>query len=268
MVRSLTPPTLCGSHSNLSRQSTPLQCLFADVGLTTLVEDLSTQLQPQRDGSACSYQLPDPSETDVERWNRADCSNDGKNLLLEMVLASVFANGLSRYGSRHAFDQVSIRNSPHDSFRWQLKSLPRASDYYTSLLRNKPDHDAILPAPPSADSNYVTLRMRVEVFGYAWYASGYSDYLAIVVVLIYMRNALTHTIWVVATGVTSSSWDTVTELLTLALQSPGSEALKGSGAGIERLRTYNPTMLFLLAVSPLKPIRLMRNPAPQQLEIA
>ncbi|KAL8897422.1 MAG: hypothetical protein Q9207_007224 [Kuettlingeria erythrocarpa] len=170
--------------------------------------------------------------------DRVDCGSGGKPRLLEMILASVFANGLSRYGSRHAFDQISIRNSPNNPSRWLLKSLPRAPDYYASLLSNNPQHNAILPAPASADPNHVTLRMRIEILGYAWYASGYSDYLAMVVVLIYMLIALAHTIWVVATGVTSSSWDTVTELLTLALQSPASEALKGSGAGIERLGTY------------------------------
>ncbi|KAL9626340.1 MAG: hypothetical protein Q9204_007384 [Flavoplaca sp. TL-2023a] len=80
--------------------------------------------------------------------------------------------------------------------------------------------------------------MRVQVLGYSWYASGFSEYLAITVVVMYMLIALVHTIWVLSTGVTSSSWDTVTELLALALQSPVSKALKGSGAGIERLGTY------------------------------
>ncbi|KAL8884165.1 MAG: hypothetical protein Q9215_007729 [Flavoplaca cf. flavocitrina] len=240
--RSLTPPMPCVSHSNQSRQLTTLQCLFSEAGLTTFLENIrTTQLQPKWNGSACQYQPPDPSETDVDRWNRGDCGNGAKQQLLEMILASVFANGLSRYGSRHAFDQISIRNSPHNPWRWLLKSLPRAPDYYASLLSNKPLHDAILPAPASA-SNYVTLRMRVQVLGYAWYASGFSEYFAIAVVVMYMLIALIHTIWVVSTGVTSSSWDTVTELLALALQSPVSKALKGSGAGIERLGTYQRIM--------------------------
>ncbi|KAL8905176.1 MAG: hypothetical protein Q9171_006774 [Xanthocarpia ochracea] len=240
--RSLTPPTPCASHSNQSKQVTTLQCLFSDVGLTSVLEDMRTQPQPRWNGKTCHYQLPDPSETDVDRLSRIDCGNGGKYQLLEMMLASVFANGLSRYGSRHAFDQISIRNSPRDPSHWLLKSLPRAPDYHASLLSNKPHHDAILPAPAFADSKYVTLRMRVHVVGYAWYASAFSDYLAIMVVIIYMLIALAHTIWVVATGITSSSWDTVTEILGLALQSPASKALSGSGAGIERLGTYQRMM--------------------------
>lgn len=194
--------------------------------------------RPRWNGSACSYCLPDPLESDVDRWNHVDYGSGGKHQLLEMLLASVFANGISRYGSRHAFDQISIHDSPYNPSRWLLKSLPRASDYHGSLLSNKPHHDAILPAPSSADSKYVTLRMHMHVVGYAWYTSNSSDYLAITVVVIYMLIALAHTIWVVATGLTSSSWDTVTELLGLALQRPASKALNGSGASIERLETY------------------------------
>ncbi|KAL8754927.1 MAG: hypothetical protein Q9184_004956 [Pyrenodesmia sp. 2 TL-2023] len=240
--RSLTPQTPCVSHGNQYEELTTLQCLFSDVGLTTVFEDMRTHLRSRWNGETCVYQPPNPSETDVELWNQADCGNGGKHQLLEMMLASVFANGLSRYGSRHAFDPISIRNSPYDPSRWLLKSLPRAPDYYASLLSNKPHHDAILPAPALADSKYITLRMHMQVFGYAWYASGYSEYLAITVVVIYMLIALAHTIWVVTKGITSSSWDTMTELLSLALQSPASKALRGTGAGIERLETYQRIM--------------------------
>ena len=55
-----------------------------------------------------------------------------------------------------------------------------------------------------------------------------------------MLIAIIYTFWVLGTGVTSSSWDTVTKLLALALalQNPAPEALRGSGAGVERLGTY------------------------------
>jgi len=80
--------------------------------------------------------------------------------------------------------------------------------------------------------------MRCEVFGYGWYANSSTDYLATAVVVLYMIVAITYTGRVLITGVTSSSWDTVTELLALALQSPIPEALSGSGAGVEKLGTY------------------------------
>lgn len=236
--RSLTPRTSCLSHSNQSDQLTTLQCLFSDVGLATVLGELRTQPQSRWNGTACLDRQPDPSETDVDRLNTSDCGNGGKHQLLEMMLASVFANGLSRYGSRHAFEQSSMSDSPTSPSRWLLKSLPRANNYYNSLLSNKAHDNAILPAPASADSQSINLRMHMEVVGYAWYANSFSDYIATTVVVVYLLVVLVHTVWVVTTGITSSSWDTVTELLGLALQSPPSQTLKGSGAGIERLGTY------------------------------
>ena len=237
-IQTLTPFTRCEDCGNQTERITTLERLFFDVGLTTVFDDMRAQGQSRYNGSTktCVLRPPDPADTDVDRWNHSECGDGNKHVLLEFILASIFANGLSRYGSRHAFEpsSMSSRNNP---FQWELKIPPKAPDYYASLLSNKPHHDAVLPAP--ANSGYVKLRMRVEVVGYAWYASGFSDYLAIAVIVLYMLIALAHTVWVVLIkGVTSSSWDTVTELLTLALQSPASDALRGSGAGIERLGTY------------------------------
>ena len=105
-----------------------------------------------------------------------------------------------------------------------------------SLLSDSSQYNAFLPA--STDADQVKLHMHVQVAGYTWYANGVSDDLAIAVVILYMFIALAHTLWVLTTSVTSSSWDTVTEILTLALESPVSDALKGFGAGVERLQTY------------------------------
>lgn len=236
-IQSLTPLTPCEDCSNQTKRATTLERLFSDVGLSTALDDMRARGQSRYNGSTgtCVLQPPDPADTDVDRWNRGDYGNGNKHMLLELILASIFANGLSRYGSRHAFDPSSM-NPRNDPFQWELKTPPKAPNYYASLLSNKPHNNAVLPAP--ANSDYVTLRMRMEVVGYAWYASGFSDYLATAVVMMYMLVALAHTVWVLTKGVTSSSWDTVTELLALALRSPVSDALRGSGAGIERLGTY------------------------------
>ena len=236
-VQTLTPLTPCEDCGSEPKRLTILEQLFSDVGLTTVFDEMRAQGQSRYNGSTktCVLQPPDPRDTDVDRWNDGDCNNGNKHMFVELIIASIFANGLSRHGSRHAFDP-STMGSRNDPFQWELKTPPKASDYYASLLSNKPHHEAVLPPP--ANSDYVKLRMRVEVVGYAWYASGFSDYVATTVVVIYMLMALTHTVWVFTKGVTSSSWDTVTELLALALRSPDSHLLRGSGAGIERLGTY------------------------------
>ncbi len=235
--QTLTPLTPCEDCSNQTKRSTILELLFSDVGLTTVFDDMRSQGQSRYNASTktCVLEPSDPAETDVDRWNRGECGNGSKHMLLEYILATLFANGLSRYGSHRAFDPSSM-TARNDPLQWQLTTLPKAPAYLASLLSNKPHHNAVLPPP--AHSHYVRLRMRVDVAGYAWYASGFSDYLATAVVATYMVMAVAHTVWVLAKGVTGSSWDTVTELVALALRSPVSEALSGSGAGIERLGTY------------------------------
>ncbi|MDI1488725.1 MAG: hypothetical protein OHK93_008001 [Ramalina farinacea] len=233
---SLTLLTSCVSHSNLTQHLSTLSCLFSDVGFSTVLSDMRTEGQPEWDGQSCVHQPPNLSETDVSRYNRADCLNGGTHQLVEMTLGSVLANGLSRHGSRYAFSTSSILASPGNPFKWIFNSPRLALNHNISILKNDPHHNAVLRAP--TDTPYVNLRMHIRVAGYAWYASGFSEYFAIAVALTYMLVALSHTVWVLATGVTSSSWDTVTELLALALESPVPEALKGSGAGIEKLGTY------------------------------
>ena len=236
-IQSLTPSAPCEGCTNQSKNLTILERLFSDVGISTVLNDMRSQGQSRWNGSTntCVLQPSDPTETDVDRLNRGECGNGNKYMLLELILATIFANGLSRYGSRRAFD-LSSMNSSNNPFRWELATLPKVSNYYATLLSNNPRHNAILPAP--ANSGYVDLRMGIQIVGYAWYASSFSTYLATAVVVTYMLVAFAHTVWVLKNGVTSSSWDTVTELLALALRSPVSDALRGSGAGIERLVTY------------------------------
>ena len=174
----------------------------------------------------------------MDRLNSRVCGLGGKHQLTELILASTFANGLSRYGSRRAFNLAASPDNRSNPFTWDLKKPPRAPGFAQSLISLKPKHSAVLPAPPG--SGFVTQQMTCKVFGYAWYASSSSDYLAAGVVLAYVLIALTYTGWVLlVTGVTSSSWDTVTELLALALQSPFPETISGSGARVERFATYN-----------------------------
>ncbi|KAK4693661.1 hypothetical protein P7C71_g3780, partial [Lecanoromycetidae sp. Uapishka_2] len=224
---------------NQSRPFNTLQRLFSDVGVATELVAQRTQSQfvfDQRTGS-CVFKTPDANITDVDRLNDGACRSGGRRQLIELILGSTFANGLSRYGSRRAFNLAASPDARSDPFKWDLKKPPQAPGYDQLLLSIRPKHNAVLSAPPG--SNYVTQHMDCEVFGYGWYTSSVSDYLAICIVVAYMFIAMSYTIWVVfVTGVTSSSWDTVTELLALALQSPVSETLSGSGAGVERLATY------------------------------
>ena len=244
--RSLTPPAMNRDRGNSSQLPNTLQRILSDVGLSTTLHDMRTQPMFTYHGktSGCLWDPPDLTITDVDRLNYGACYNGAKKQLLELILASTFANGLSRYGSRRAFEPLSM-TSKKDAFGWILKSPPKAPNYDKILVGIHSNPNAVLPPPPS--SNFVNLTMVNEVNGYAWYASTSSEYLATAVIGFYILVALVHTIWVLSRGITSSSWDTATELLALAMQSPAALALNGSGAGVQRGGTYERTVALRTA---------------------
>lgn len=116
------------------------------------------------------------------------------------------------------------------------RNFPSALNYANSLLSFKLKHNVVLLA--SSNFNFVVLRMRCEVFNYDWYMNSFTNYLTIVIVILYMIVAITYTSWVLITSVMSSSWDIMTKLLTLTLQSSISEALSDSEAEVKKLKTY------------------------------
>ncbi|KAL8786377.1 MAG: hypothetical protein Q9213_002793 [Squamulea squamosa] len=215
-----------------------IERLFFDTGLTNALIEQRTE--PQfvfvESSQPCVFMRPDKYRSDTEILNDFTCGGGGKHQLMEHIIGSTIADGLSRYGSRYIFkqDDLVLGNSP---LQWTSKRSLKGPTYSASLLSSRPRKNAVLAAPEG--SGYVTLRLRIEVVGYAWYATSVTDYLAIGVVIAYIVIVLSHTVWTVCyTGVTSSSWDTVTELVGLALQSPVPEPSIGIGAGIERFSTY------------------------------
>lgn len=221
-----------------SSPSTILQQIFSDAGISSSPVDTRTQpIYPydSNDGF-CSYRVSNSTQTDVERLNVETCGRGDKTAALkELILATTILNGLSRHGSRHVFEPESIGTNSN-KFQWRLKDIPKAKDFAKSLISNKGHDSALLPPLPGSD--FVTLHLRFKVYGYAWFASSASDDFATVVVCIYLFIAVTHTLWILTCHNTSCSWDTITELLAIALQSPIATALLGSGAGIERVNTY------------------------------
>lgn len=85
------------------------------------------------------------------------------------------------------------------------------------------------------------MHMQQTVTGFGYQASGPSDYLCILVLLVHLFLAFGHTIYVLGfTRRTSGCWDTFSELMTLAQQSaPTKRALRNTCAGIERSGLYS-----------------------------
>ena len=66
--------------------------------------------------------------------------------------------------------------------------------------------------------------------------------LAITVMFAYCLLAVSHVLYIVATGVSSSAWDSVAELVALAMNSAPTTALQNTCAGIIGTRAYRSTV--------------------------
>ena len=170
------------------------------------------------------------NSTMVEKWNAETFATGGnRTTFLEGLLAAVFTDGLSRTNSVRAFSQTDLPFG-----QWSLWSYDRVEDFNNAILQGGNALKA-----PSTDQDVTESRMNATIEGYSYHVSSTTDVLAIVVVLFHCLVALAHTIYCVLHGVSSGSWDTVTELLTLALGSPADSAVpENTGAGIKNSRTF------------------------------
>jgi len=175
--------------------------------------------------------------TQAELYAR-DC-NQAKTHLLETILAVVLTDGLSRHGSVHSFTTGS-----------------RLEDWYVATFEQTPDYPSVLLQqggkayfPPPDLSLVYQLDTAFFVTGYAYYASAVTDYLAQAVVGLYALIATAHLLWLLFSRVSSSAWETVTELIALCQNSPPTAALRGTSAGITCLSTY--TRIVRLGVMPM-----------------
>ena len=174
--------------------------------------------------------VPNPSTeqkmTQFEQWS-LDC-NPAKLSLLENILATVVSDGLSRFNSILTFQPSAHLKD------WGLIRPAASDDSWDTLPRGGA---AFLP--PDDPSKVFQLRTSFTLNGYAYYASSPTDYLAQVVVGVYALIAVIHVFWVlIVTRVSSGAWDTVLELVALCQNSPPTDALRGTSAGIARMSTY------------------------------
>ena len=163
-------------------------------------------------------------------WNTNIFPGGGtQTTLLESIIASVFADGLSRTGSHKAYADTGL---PRE--KWSLWSYNLADNYYSTLLEG----GRALQPPAGEDST--ELRVNMTIKGYSYMAFGLSHSLSMAVMLFHLIIALAHTIFCVYRGTSSGCWDTIAELLTLAQNSqPFPVPLRNTAAGIKRGGTFS-----------------------------
>lgn len=229
----LLSPTISGTDSeSVGYSLNTIETLLTDTGFSTIEHDL-----PWR-GGVCWNPLT--NLTLQEMWNSAECQGVGFDFI-EQLLAIMVVDGLSRYQSSTVYDTVGdIRD--WSTFR------PETLNRTHVFAAGGQHHTGPQGGESSSDPPFEWL--TVDAVGYAYYPCETSDYLALAGVCAYLFIALSHLIYTLlplpsrfrrAPPTSSSTWDSVTELLVLCQNSPPpvtSHKLENTSAGIEQLKTY------------------------------
>ncbi|KAH7374146.1 hypothetical protein BKA64DRAFT_260042 [Cadophora sp. MPI-SDFR-AT-0126] len=175
--------------------------------------------------------LPEPGSnvSPTEDWLEGDVYGGNKTAMLELIICSVFEDGLSRSGIQEMY------NISGSASTWPLSTYEKMPDYDIRILDGR---DAINP-PNLFSGNLTRLRVRMSVSGYA-YQGSLAEYLAMTVLFVHIFFAIAHISWTLFHAETSDSWDSISKIITLAQNSkPTFGPLKNTGAGIDHLRTFS-----------------------------
>ena len=166
-------------------------------------------------------------------WNTTQRTDELlSSAVMESIMALMVVNGIARSDWRYSMVGNLKGLSPdlnndvtYGCAEWCKRLMPQhgnlgyggsAFDLNTSLYPNA-----------------TILTMHAHTTGYAYSSKGKTTKVSIVILLFYSTLAVSHWIYLSCKGETSSSWDSSGEIAALALNSPRTEKLHNTGAGIE-----------------------------------
>ncbi|KAI4180232.1 MAG: hypothetical protein L6R41_007370 [Letrouitia leprolyta] len=150
-----------------------------------------------------------------------------------IILAGLVANGLSRT----AFE-ARLQGTVRTVFHKGLNATIPDSDYWFS---NKGDIFTLDPTPDT--KNFLKLRVDSAVEGYAFSMDGLAPKITAAVLLLYCALVVAHVLYAAVSGISSTSWDTITEWVLLAVNSPTSVRLRNTCAGVHQMGIFGRRIL-------------------------
>ena len=198
----LTPPTPVDGPGYLDWGPSTIESILSRVRIT---EDLGNN-----------------ATTVVDDWQPQDTPN-GPGLLAS-VIASVFADGLSRAGVDKLYEG---QGNPS---QWTLSPYEKKGDFHRLILKGQ----QALQYPK--DDKDFTVYFTISGLNYQY---GLAQKLAMIVLFLHMGFAILHTAWTIGRGKSSACWDSTTEIMLLAQNSkPALQALKNTAAGVQHSSTF------------------------------
>lgn len=179
---------------------------------------------------------------------------------LESIIASYVADGISRSGS-----QININYANLMRPIWYHENGISDSQRKAMVRYGNPQNSFNMTDAALAEGNATKMIMRTTVRGYAMGLDGWFEVLSATVLLLHALLAILHTFWVCRSGDTSEAWDSINELVSLALTStvPQGNELANTCAGIRKLST----MKQLAWVEALPSGAIVANQGGEQLQL-
>ena len=151
---------------------------------------------------------------------------------VESLLATVIANGLARrdYGRELVGSLLGDPNGLNTSnptlAEWAKQMMP-------SHGRSMGPGGNAFFVTPSEKQNSTKFTMHTTANGYAYSAQGSAAQFAMFVLILHALLAMSHWIYTSWSKQSSSSWDSIADLVVLAMNSRRSEVFENTGAGID-----------------------------------
>ena len=151
---------------------------------------------------------------------------------VESLLSLAVANGLARrdYGRGLA---GSLRGDPNGLSTGDLTIGEWAKQMMPAHGRPMGPGGAAFTVTPSEENNSTKFTMKTTTNGYAYSSKGSAARFAIFVLLLHAVIAVCHWIYTFWSKQSSSSWDSIAELVALAMNSRPSDVFVNTGAGID-----------------------------------
>lgn len=163
-------------------------------------------------------------------WNRQRKEGEGYAPAIEAILSLMIVNGMARVGYNVTI-QGDLADWHNGIGPWWRAFMPSAGKIFGV------GGNAYNVSKDEQERFYKT-RMDVFAQGYAYVYRGQALKLSVTILVIYAAIASTHTLYTVFTFSASSSWNSPSELVALALTSdPPPDSFNNTAAGISHIST-------------------------------
>ncbi|KAL8711693.1 MAG: hypothetical protein Q9220_003864 [cf. Caloplaca sp. 1 TL-2023] len=172
-------------------------------------------------------QIPGLNTTVINTLMGRKLADQDDTTTANIILAGLLANGLSRTG----FDS-RLQGEIRTAFSSAANASIPDGDYWFA------GNGDMFKVDPAASKDWVKLRVDSHVEGYGFGLEGAAPKLTAAVLLIYCALVVGHILYAAISGVSSTSWDSITELVTLAVNSSPTLHLRNTCAGVAQMGVF------------------------------